>query len=100
MDSKSHDETHYGINRSVSTSYTEKTPFQDIERDAVGTTVSEKQETETTIRDPDIVDWEGPDDPENPMNWPLKKKVVATATISLITLLTYGSDLKSIPNSD
>ena len=39
-------------------------------------------------RDPNIVDWDGPDDPENPLNWPFKKKLAATAVISTITLLT------------
>lgn len=38
---------------------------------------------------PDVVDWEGPDDPMNPMNWALRKKVVITATVALLTILTY-----------
>lgn len=46
----------------------------------------EKEET----RDPNIVDWDGPDDPENPLNWTAKKKVTATISIALITLLTYA----------
>lgn len=40
-------------------------------------------------RDPNIVDWEGPDDPENPLNWPFRKKVVATVIIASITFVTY-----------
>lgn len=39
--------------------------------------------------DPDLVDWDGPDDPDNPMNWPRGRKLVVTASISAITLLTY-----------
>lgn len=42
----------------------------------------------TQPRDPNIVDWEGPDDPENPLNWPFKKKMVTTVIISTITLVT------------
>lgn len=39
-------------------------------------------------RDPNIVDWDGPDDPENPLNWTAKRKVTATVSIALITFLT------------
>ncbi|CAG8068321.1 unnamed protein product [Penicillium olsonii] len=45
-------------------------------------------------RDPNIVDWDGPDDPENPLNWTSKKKFGATMSIALITLLTpLGSSM-------
>lgn len=36
--------------------------------------------------DPDIVDWDGPDDPENPRNWPQFKKTYHVAAVSLLTL--------------
>ncbi|KAL9109983.1 MAG: hypothetical protein Q9227_005506 [Pyrenula ochraceoflavens] len=39
-------------------------------------------------QDPNLVDWEGPDDPENPMNWSTAKKVVAIGIVSLITVLS------------
>jgi hypothetical protein len=39
-------------------------------------------------RDPNIVDWDGPNDPENPLNWPTSKKVTAIGVVSLITLLS------------
>lgn len=45
--------------------------------------------TSLPLRDPNVVDWESPDDPMNPMNWPFKKKVAATTTIALVTILTY-----------
>lgn len=35
-----------------------------------------------------IVDFNGPDDPENPMNWSSRKK---TLTIALVTLMTILS---------
>lgn len=89
MDSKPRDETS-AIEGSVTNSSAEATQYQDVERNAVDTVLYEKQEMEATVRDPDIVDWDGPDDPENPLNWSGRKKVVATATISLITLLTYA----------
>lgn len=31
-----------------------------------------------SARDPNLVDWEGPDDPENPKNWKLSRKWAAT----------------------
>ncbi|KAJ9271889.1 hypothetical protein DTO212C5_1970 [Paecilomyces variotii] len=93
VDSKPRDETS-AIEGSVTNSSAEATQCQDVERHAVDNVLSEKQEMEATVRDPDIVDWDGPDDPENPLNWSGRKKVVATATISLITLLTpLGSSM-------
>jgi hypothetical protein len=39
--------------------------------------------------DPNIVNWDGPDDPENPMNWSPQKKIMAVTIVSFITFLTY-----------
>lgn len=41
------------------------------------------------IRDPNIVDWDGPDDPQNPQNWSRKQKITAVALVSLITFITF-----------
>ena len=41
-----------------------------------------------STKDPKVVDWDGPDDPENPMNWPTSKKVTAIGLVSLITVLS------------
>lgn len=38
--------------------------------------------------DEDLVDWDGPDDPKNPMNWPLRRVVVVITIISIITFLS------------
>ncbi|OCT44444.1 Caffeine resistance protein 5 [Cladophialophora carrionii] len=47
-------------------------------------------------RDADIVDWYGPDDPENPMNWGTVKKVWVTFEICLLTFSVYiGSAIYS-----
>ncbi|CZR54884.1 related to multidrug resistant protein [Phialocephala subalpina] len=43
---------------------------------------------EKAQRDPNIVDWDGPDDPANPMNWSSSKKVTAIGIVSLITMLS------------
>lgn len=38
--------------------------------------------------DPNIVWWDGPDDPENPMNWPSWRKVLTCCIISFLTFVT------------
>ncbi|KAJ6184802.1 hypothetical protein N7519_006103 [Penicillium mononematosum] len=49
---------------------------------------------EEKVKDPNIVDWDGPDDPENPLNWTSKRKITATCSIALITFLTpLGSSM-------
>lgn len=44
---------------------------------------------ETTASDPNIVDWDGPEDPYNPLNWKSSLKWGSVATISSITFITY-----------
>ncbi|KIX09528.1 uncharacterized protein Z518_00608 [Rhinocladiella mackenziei CBS 650.93] len=39
-------------------------------------------------RDPNVVNWNGPDDPENPLNWPVRKKWSNILFLSAITFLT------------
>jgi hypothetical protein len=41
-------------------------------------------------RDPNIVDWDGPDDPENPQNWTDGRKWGIIATLAAVTLVTYA----------
>lgn len=40
-------------------------------------------------RDVTVVDWDGPDDPENPLNWSLNKKLFVTFEICLLTFGIY-----------
>ncbi|KPI40869.1 Caffeine resistance protein 5 [Cyphellophora attinorum] len=40
-------------------------------------------------RDGDVVDWYGPDDPENPQNWSIPKKFWATFCICFLTFSVY-----------
>ena len=35
-----------------------------------------------------IVGWDGPNDPANPLNWPLAKRAIAVALVSAMTLLS------------
>lgn len=41
--------------------------------------------------DADMVDFDGPDDPENAMNWPPGKKAVTLGMVTIMTLLSYVS---------
>ena len=51
--------------------------------------VGEKAPPETTTdHDPNIVDWDGPNDPQKALNWSNKKKWSNVAIISSITFLT------------
>lgn len=38
--------------------------------------------------DPNIVSWDGPDDPTNPMNWTMRKKWSNIAVLSILTIIT------------
>ncbi|KAH8658484.1 MFS multidrug transporter-like protein [Xylariales sp. PMI_506] len=40
------------------------------------------------VTDPNLVGWEEPDDPENPKNWPSRKRWAATLVMSLFTFIT------------
>lgn len=47
-------------------------------------------------KDPDLVVWDGPDDPGNPMNWPRKKKWACTVMLGLVTFcVTFASSVFS-----
>ena len=46
--------------------------------------------------DPNVVTWDGPNDPENPMNWPTNKKFKITVATSFMTLvITFASSVFS-----
>ncbi|KAL2052844.1 hypothetical protein ABVK25_006783 [Lepraria finkii] len=49
---------------------------------------NKEEDTQQAGSDPNIVDWDGPDDPANPMNWSEKLKWGNVAVISSITFLT------------
>lgn len=37
--------------------------------------------------DSNLVTWDGPDDPENPRNWPIQRKWIVAWVVSLFTLM-------------
>ncbi|MCJ1307371.1 hypothetical protein MMC25_001017 [Agyrium rufum] len=55
---------------------------------------SEQQPSEK--KDPNLVDWEGPDDPMNPQNWTRNRKLAITIATSMMTLvITFASSVFS-----
>jgi hypothetical protein len=47
-------------------------------------------------RDPNLIEWDGPDDPENPMNWPTSKKWIITIALGIMTFcVTFASSVFS-----
>ena len=83
-----------GLSRTTSQkdkSLTELPLAHDVEKQSLHEKDNSSAEAEEKPKDPNIVDWDGPDDPENPMNWSSKKKVTTIAIISAITFLSYGN---------
>lgn len=60
---------------------------KDIEKGASPASSSIANEEDAEV-DPDIVDFDGPDDPQNPLNWGFTKKWGMVLLISAITFLT------------
>ena len=50
--------------------------------------LDEKTRQDVPPLDPNIVDWDGPDDVENPMNWPKGKRLASVSLASGITFIT------------
>lgn len=64
--------------------------------DAQPPLTNEKSKEETNTKDPNLVDWDGPDDPENPQNMPKWRKWVVTMSMSSMTMwLTFASSVFS-----
>lgn len=62
---------------------------RDLEKQHDHDVAQEVEATKSTEeQDPDIVDYDGPDDPENPLNWTKKKKWINGSLLSLFTLIT------------
>lgn len=62
----------------------------DVEHDSARDSKEEKQ------IDPNIVDFDGPEDPANPLNWSSKKKFLNISIVSLMTLLSYEQLLRTL----
>ncbi|KAI0636206.1 MFS polyamine transporter [Trametes polyzona] len=53
-----------------------------------------------SANEPLIINWDGPDDPQNPKNWTFKKKWAATAIVSAFTFISPVSSSMMAPASN
>ena len=78
-----------GTGRDIEKANSGQDDISDLKRE-----VSRPIEPQKTIDGNILVDWYTTDDPENPQNWTLKKKILATCIIYLYTLAVYiGSSI-------
>lgn len=55
---------------------------------SVNPQASEHEDEDEEEQDPNIVDWDGPNDPHNPRNWPTRAKIFNLLLVILLTLMT------------
>ena len=60
----------------------------DVDIEKAGQLTDLEKTTDSKERDPNIVDYDGPDDPQNPYNWPKSKKWVNGGLLSAMTFVT------------
>ncbi|KAI4119372.1 MAG: hypothetical protein LQ338_007285 [Usnochroma carphineum] len=60
--------------------------------------LEKKQSTKSSrAKDPNLVTWDGPDDPENPKNWSTKRRWAATIVVSSFTFISPVSSSMVAP---
>ncbi|RAL14830.1 MFS transporter [Aspergillus homomorphus CBS 101889] len=73
---------------------------KDLERDGSDTDANvpedQLEKAEEKERDPNLVDWDGPDDPENPQNMAYLRKWIITMSMAFMTMwITFASSVFS-----
>jgi hypothetical protein len=57
--------------------------------------------SEKPHRDPNLVEFDGSDDPSDPLNWPFKEKILVTMLYSFLTMgATWASTWQVSPHTD
>lgn len=70
-------------------------PVQDVLNNDEKDEFSSSEDKEN-VGDPNLVDWEGPDDPAHPQNWSFAKKARITISLGVMTLtVTFASSVFS-----
>lgn len=80
------------INR-ISNQKSEKELFEEVSSSDEEKAIPEAETKQAEIQDdddPNIVNWDGPADPDMALNWPARKKWIMTLLLSSLTLLTYA----------
>lgn len=92
---ESSDDTLTTTSRSINGDPEKDMDSSDPEKDAIDA-LPPTGGLEQPAKDPNLVDWDGPDDPENPQNMPTWKKWVVTMTLSSMTMwITFASSVFS-----
>lgn len=73
-----------------------------LKDDTLGEDTQEKVSAAKGHDDSDtlVIDWEGPDDPENPKNWPSRRKWMAAIIVSSFTFISPVSSSMVAPASE
>lgn len=68
----------------------------DLEKGGADAEIPQQSEEQEKAKDPNLIEWDGPNDPENPMNWPMSKKWRVTVAMGLMTFcVTFASSVFS-----
>jgi hypothetical protein len=67
----------------------EAEPSSPVDAEAPAAEKDSDGKKDAVVADPNLVDWDGPDDPANPRNWSKKRKMVNTTLVSLSVLYSY-----------
>ncbi|KAK9312868.1 major facilitator superfamily domain-containing protein [Lipomyces starkeyi] len=61
---------------------------EDYDIESAAATANDQKQSSQQEKAANIIDWDGPDDPEMAVNWPAKKKWATVILLSTLTLLT------------
>ncbi|KAI1480288.1 MFS general substrate transporter [Daldinia eschscholtzii] len=91
------------VSRALSRTISEVRDGIESRRDLEDGELTEEEEntaaaTEPDTSDPNLVTWKGPDDPENPKNWPFPKKWGVVFIVSMFTFVSPVSSSMVAPS--
>ncbi|KAK0510101.1 hypothetical protein JMJ35_007495 [Cladonia borealis] len=69
----------------------------DLEANLEKTKTARSRRSSRSAKDPNLVSWDGPEDPENPKNWSFKRKWAATIVVSSFTFISPVSSSMVAP---
>lgn len=74
----------------------EQAEDRDLEKNESNASSQDQAQQKSPEKDPNLVEWDGPDDPENPQNLPTWKKWLITISMALMTTwITFSSSVFS-----
>lgn len=83
----------FGTEQETENNTSDEETDKDLEK---GDAEVEKKKTAEPVKDPNLIVWDGPNDPENPMNWPASKKWIITVVLGFMTFcVTFASSVFS-----